>query len=195
MSDWINGRSGSCMLLCVELEGADFPAALLKQLPVRRLWLRALDAQSEPAAWAQLDRRLGELLGPAATLGRRHAPLPSIASHERRSPKTTAPALRLIAERHTEKLTVRQLATSCSMTAVTFARRFKQETGMTVASFLCAYRLACARELLNRTDMAIKEVAVRAGFEDNAYFCRVFKRSQGMTPRAYRELCRIETPS
>lgn len=194
MSELGKQRTGSSMLLCVELEGAEFPEALLKQLPVRRVWLRAVDAQHAPIVWRQLDERLGELLGPAATLGRLPLLRASMGTFGGQAAKATAPALRLIEECYTEKLSVARLAAACSMTAVTFARRFKHENGITVASFMCAYRLARARELLGRSNMAIKEVAMRVGFEDVAYFCRAFKRNQGMTPRTYRRLCGVAAP-
>lgn len=192
MSEDHEESCGRSLLLCVELEGAEFPVSALKQLPVRQLWLRMVDGQREPAARSQLVRHLAELLGPAAMFLQSES-APSFVPHPEGHPRaTTAPALQLIAERYSEKLSIRQLASVCTMTAVTFARRFKQENGMTVASYLCAYRLARARDLLSRTNMAIKEVGISVGFEDIAYFCRSFKRSQGMTPRAYRHSCRAE---
>lgn len=194
MGEFGKSRIRSGMLLCIELDGTEFPDGLLKQLPVRRLWLRAVEERSAQNLWRQLDESLGELLGPAAMLGRLSPSRVTLENFPSQATKTTAPALRLIEEYHTERLSVSRLASACSMTAVTFARRFKRENGMTVASFMCAYRLDRARELLGRTNMAIKEVAVRAGFDDVAYFCRAFKRSQGMTPRAYRRLRRVVQP-
>lgn len=189
MSDVIDG-CGRSMLVCVELEGADFPAAVLRQLPIRRLWLRAVTDQIDSPARSLLIRGLAELLGPAA-MTRQPEWAGSFVDYPVKSERnTTAPALRLIAERYSEKLSIRQLASVCTMTAVTFARRFKQENGMTVASYLRAYRLGRARDLLSQTNMAIKEVGISVGFEDIAYFCRTFKRSQNMTPRAYRQFCR-----
>lgn len=188
MGEFGKPRIRSSMLLCIEIDGTEFPVGLLNQLPVRRLWLRAVEEPSAQKLWRQLDESLSELLGPAAMLGRPSPSRVSMENSRSQAAKTTAPALRLIEDHYTEKLSVSRLASACSMTAVTFARRFKRENGMTVASFMCAYRLDRARELLGRSNMAIKEVAVRAGFDDVAYFCRAFKRSQGMTPRAYRRL-------
>ena len=41
--------------------------------------------------------------------------------------------------------------------------------------------------LLAETDMLIMEIAEAVGFEDAGYFISVFRKTMGMTPKAYRE--------
>jgi len=41
-------------------------------------------------------------------------------------------------------------------------------------------------ELLIQTDEGIQEIAYRSGFQDHAYFCRVFKKIYGISPGQYR---------
>ncbi len=49
-------------------------------------------------------------------------------------------------------------------------------------------RIACSKQLLERTDLAITEISQRSGFESDVYFMRQFKRHAGMTPTAYRRV-------
>jgi AraC family transcriptional regulator len=46
-------------------------------------------------------------------------------------------------------------------------------------------RLERARRLLDATDVALSDVALRAGFADQAHFTRLFKRQFGVTPGAF----------
>jgi AraC family transcriptional regulator len=48
-----------------------------------------------------------------------------------------------------------------------------------------ALRLERARRLLERPGAALSDVAVRAGFADQAHFTRLFKREFGVTPGAF----------
>jgi AraC family transcriptional regulator, transcriptional activator of pobA len=43
-----------------------------------------------------------------------------------------------------------------------------------------------AKSLLRQTHMSIKEITYWLGFEDDSYFVKFFKHSEGMTPNAYR---------
>ena len=43
-----------------------------------------------------------------------------------------------------------------------------------------------ARRFLAFSRLSVNEIATAMGFEDAAYFCRFFKRGQGVTPSDYR---------
>jgi AraC-like DNA-binding protein len=45
-----------------------------------------------------------------------------------------------------------------------------------------------AVDLLLGTDLLVKQVAERAGFEDPFHFSRVFKRIQGISPAAFQRM-------
>ena len=47
-------------------------------------------------------------------------------------------------------------------------------------------RLERARELLERTDLSILQVAVEVGYCSQSHFTTVFRRATGLTPRRYR---------
>ncbi len=64
-------------------------------------------------------------------------------------------------------------------------RQFKSAIGMTPAKYLLEVRMEAARQLL-MTDLNVGEVGHLAGINDPAYFSRVFRRSNGVSPVTYR---------
>jgi len=50
-----------------------------------------------------------------------------------------------------------------------------------------------ARKLLSTTDMTVADISGKIGFSDYNYFCRVFKREEGLPARKYRALYREDT--
>lgn len=67
------------------------------------------------------------------------------------------------------------------------SRTFKRETGYSLQEFIIKCRLEAAKSLLLKSRCPIKEVAVTAGFDNPAYFSRLFKARVGVTPLEYRE--------
>ena len=47
-------------------------------------------------------------------------------------------------------------------------------------------KIQAACRLLDSTDESVKVIAARLGFSDPLYFSRVFRRTQGLSPSAYR---------
>jgi transcriptional regulator GlxA family with amidase domain len=68
-------------------------------------------------------------------------------------------------------------------------RIFHQELGISPWDYLNRYRIDRAKGLLQATDLPITEVAAQVGFEDSAYFSRVFHREVGQSPRFFRNAC------
>jgi AraC-like DNA-binding protein len=68
-----------------------------------------------------------------------------------------------------------------------FHRRFTKLFGTTPFNYMLAQRMNRARHLLAKTDFTVKEVAGQVGYEDAAYFSRVFTAQMQMSPSDYRE--------
>ena len=81
---------------------------------------------------------------------------------------------------------VESLANKAHMSARTFARRFRAETGTTPASWLTSQRLQMARELLEKSNLSVESIAVKVGFGTAAVLRHHFTRTVGTTPHAYR---------
>ena len=63
---------------------------------------------------------------------------------------------------------------------------FSQEMGTTFVEYLTAKRMEKARELLRSSDLRSGEIATAVGYKDSHYFSFLFKKTQGCTPRDYR---------
>lgn len=69
----------------------------------------------------------------------------------------------------------------------TFKRRFTSATGFTPINYVQRLRIEDAKRRLERTTNSIDEISWRVGYEDAAFFRRLFKRTTGIAPSAYRK--------
>lgn len=67
-----------------------------------------------------------------------------------------------------------------------FTRRFKAATGLAPLEYVHALRLEDAKERLEASDAPVEAVAEHVGYEDAAFFGRLFRRKVGLTPAQYR---------
>lgn len=85
-----------------------------------------------------------------------------------------------------EPLNVEQLALRSGMSKRSFYRHFREAFGLSPVEYLLALRLERATELLSRSELGIAEAAQAAGFDDQNYFGRQFRRRFGISPREFR---------
>jgi AraC family transcriptional activator FtrA len=104
--------------------------------------------------------------------------------------ETLAPLLDWVVEHLDEAMTVETLAARSSMSARTFARRFRAETGTTPHSWLTSQRLLLAERLLEDSDDPVELVAARAGFGTAAVLRHHFQQHRHTTPVAFRHAFR-----
>lgn len=69
----------------------------------------------------------------------------------------------------------------------TFKRRFVAATGLSPIDYVQRLRVEDAKRRLERTEDSVDEISWRVGYEDAAFFRRLFKRTTGMAPGAYRK--------
>jgi transcriptional regulator GlxA family with amidase domain len=74
----------------------------------------------------------------------------------------------------------------------TFKRRFKEATGFAPIDYVQRLRVEDAKRRLERTEAPADEIGWQVGYEDAAFFRRLFKRMTGLTPGAYRR--RFQVP-
>ena len=65
-------------------------------------------------------------------------------------------------------------------------------TGLTPIGYVQRLRIEDAKRRLERTEASVDEISWRVGYEDAAFFRRLFKRVTGLTPGAYRK--RFQVP-
>jgi transcriptional regulator GlxA family with amidase domain len=90
-----------------------------------------------------------------------------------------------VVEHLADDLTVDRLAERAGQTPRTFARRFRDEVGMTPARWVEALRLEQARRLLEEGRQPVDEVARRCGLRPES-IRRLFHRQLGLGPSEYR---------
>jgi transcriptional regulator GlxA family with amidase domain len=81
---------------------------------------------------------------------------------------------------------VAAMAERSGLTRRTFARRFQGATGHRPIDHVHALRIEGARLLLETGRGGVDDVGYSVGYEDPTFFRRLFKRTTGMTPAAYR---------
>jgi transcriptional regulator GlxA family with amidase domain len=91
-----------------------------------------------------------------------------------------------IAAHYAENLTIEQLARQARMSPRTFQRRFKASTGRLPGAYLQAQRITIARAMLEQGHHSVQQIGHAVGYEDLAFFRKVFRRETGMTPGEYR---------
>ena len=105
--------------------------------------------------------------------------------------ETQTPALlcaKSYMEQHLSRdLSVEEIARAAGISESLLFRLFRTEAHTTPVAYLQQLRIHRAMQLL--TDLSaipIFEIAAQCGFWDVSYFCRVFRKQTGMTPRVYR---------
>ena len=67
-----------------------------------------------------------------------------------------------------------------------FSTIFSQEMGITFVEYLTKVRMEAAKELLLKTDLRASEIGYQVGYKDPHYFSYIFKKTHGITPKAFR---------
>lgn len=83
--------------------------------------------------------------------------------------------------------TLASLAEKMSLSERHLSRVFKEATGVTPMNFLNDARLDAVRQYLENSDLALREVALRCGFETADNLRRVFTRRFELSPLEYRQ--------
>lgn len=81
---------------------------------------------------------------------------------------------------------VQQMCARGGVTRRTLERRFRSATGYSPIAYVQQLRIGEARRLLERTPKPVDEIGFAVGYENTAYFRRLFHRTTRLQPAAYR---------
>lgn len=100
-----------------------------------------------------------------------------------------AAMLREVLEKHIAKPSppLALLAKKIGRSEAQMLRIFHREFGTSPIAFLLERKLEQAMILLQDTDLSVKEIAVKLGFNDEFYFSRMFRKKCGHPPREFRQ--------
>ncbi len=85
-----------------------------------------------------------------------------------------------------ETITLGSVAEFVNMNPAYLSHAFKKATGNTLFDYITECRIKKAKHLLKTTYLKIFEIAKEVGYQDQRYFCQVFKKKVGMTAAEYR---------
>ncbi len=91
-----------------------------------------------------------------------------------------------IAENYANRAPVAAMVKLSELPERSFMRRFKQATGMPPLEYVQTLRLEEAKHMLESGIEPVAAIADAVGYEDAAFFSRLFRRKVGLTPVQYR---------
>lgn len=83
-------------------------------------------------------------------------------------------------------LSVSELAALTGLERAEFSAEFRRRFGIPPKQYISTRRLSRAKMLLLRTSEPVKEIAAEAGYPNELFFYRIFRKYTGMTPGEYR---------
>ncbi len=95
-------------------------------------------------------------------------------------------AVGYLREHYADSETRGQIAEQLGVSVSYLTRIFRHDLGLTPSEYLTRLRIERAKELLCAGNLTITEVASQAGYNDAAYFSRVFRQETGQNPLAFR---------
>jgi AraC-like DNA-binding protein len=94
-------------------------------------------------------------------------------------------SLAFIHKHYSQQLTVRQLANIEHLSVSRYSALFRACMAQSPQGYIIDLRLRMAAELLQRTDLSIKQVAYTVGYADQLYFSRLFRSRKGLSPSQF----------
>ena len=206
---WVSNKAeaGCCRALVVQ-----FPAALIRPLQAYREWApidKMLQRASSGLWWAHLadgfdaeplmqriiDGSNMETLISLMTLLnelQQHPAVPVasaayvLAGHGEVAASRLNEVFQYVQKNFGGAISLQQAASIAHLSTSAFCRFFKRASGKTFSDYVNEVRVASACSLLLSTDMSVGFVAQHCGFENLAYFNRVFLKKKGVSPTAFR---------
>jgi AraC-like DNA-binding protein len=93
---------------------------------------------------------------------------------------------RFMLEHIDQALTLDALAACANLSKFHFSSRYKTLTGYSPIKHFLNMKMEHACHLLDSSDLSVQAVATTIGYEDPLYFSRLFSKTIGLSPRAYR---------
>lgn len=98
-----------------------------------------------------------------------------------------AEAVAFMERNYAQTIKLKQLSEMVHFSAPYFIKEFKKVYGVTPINFLTQLRIGHACSLLKTSNLSILAIAQECGFEDSNYFCRIFRKLNGKSPKVYRK--------
>ena len=100
--------------------------------------------------------------------------------------------INFIEENFRENLSVDYLCSKFHISKNRLYKAFNDNLGSTVNLYITDVRLNFAKSLLSSSDEPVYRVAQNVGIDNYTYFCKLFKKRNGVTPTEYRKNVNID---
>ena len=94
-------------------------------------------------------------------------------------------AIAYVNEHYCEKITLTGIAQMVGVSSSYFSTMFSRLTGENLIAYITRLRIEKAAELIRSGSFSLTETAFMVGYEDYAYFSRIFRKAMGVSPRDY----------
>ncbi|MBQ8208448.1 MAG: helix-turn-helix transcriptional regulator [Clostridia bacterium] len=91
-------------------------------------------------------------------------------------------------EHYAEKISLDDLAERFYINKYYLTRIFKEQYGASINRYLLEVRITHAKKALRFTDETIEQIGYKCGLGAPYYFCRMFKKVEGMPPSEFRDI-------
>lgn len=85
-------------------------------------------------------------------------------------------------------LDVQLLASKLNISRTSLHNKIKSTMKMSTTYFINTVRINTAKEFMKNSDLTFSEIAYKVGYNDSAYFSRIFKKLNGKTPGEFRKM-------
>lgn len=86
---------------------------------------------------------------------------------------------------YTERITLEDICFLFGMNKTSLCRKFKDEYGITVLNYIIKLKIDEAKVHIREQLLSITEISEQLGFSSIHYFCRLFKKQTGLSPKEY----------
>jgi AraC-like DNA-binding protein len=100
--------------------------------------------------------------------------------------RTIAPAIQLLESNPLCDISVARMSELCHMSEGSFRKLFTEYSGSSPIAYRIDVKLQMAKKMLDNSDMTIDQISEALDFSSGAYFCKLFKKRTGLTPKQYK---------
>ncbi|AIQ11032.1 response regulator [Paenibacillus durus] len=86
-----------------------------------------------------------------------------------------------------ENIQLDQLAERFDLNASYVSHLYSKSTGQTILEYVTLLRIQQAKRMLRESSFKISKISQNVGYDNQRYFCQVFKKHVGVSPGQYRE--------
>lgn len=92
-----------------------------------------------------------------------------------------------IDQHYVERITLDDLSTKFFIDKFYLTKTFRNRFGLPILAYIQSVRITKAKQLLRFSSKTIEEIGCEVGVDNPAYFSRMFKKIEGLSPKMYRD--------